>query len=144
MIEPWEMKLRLSNNPYLALVFFVSIYIFTTVVFGYGVVRIIKVISADHEYTKGFPIEFSGSKGETVSYIYNVKGKKYSAKMRTAIFFRRRKLYTVVYMQKNPNISFLKEHAVAVMIQNMIFLIFFNITILFAIYCIVKKRILRK
>lgn len=118
----------------------VVIYVFGLFYCGTNIFKIIRITVAEHECTKGIPIEFMFTKGATIRYVYFVNGKEYKSEMRTALFCITRKQYTVMYTKANPAVSVLKEHVIASTIQNSILLILLITSLYVLLYCTIKKH----
>ena len=118
----------------IVLLFFAVFY------YGASLVKVIRITTAAHEYTKGIPIDVSHGRTATITYVYYVNGAEYAAKMDTTIFYTIRREYTVIYMRANPAVSVLKEHVIGITIEDSAFFIFFTISVFALLYCAVRKR----
>ena len=119
----------------IVLLFFAVFY------YGASLVKVIRITTAAHEYTKGIPIDVSHGRTATITYVYYVNGAEYAAKMDTTIFYTIRREYTVIYMKANPAVSVLKEHVIGSTIENSILLTFLIASLCALLYCAVLKRL---
>jgi len=108
---------------------------------GSDIIKVIRITVAEHEYTKGIPIEVFHGRRATVTYVYYVNGERYKAKIDTTIFYTIRQEYTVIYMKANPAVSVLKEHVIGSTIENSILLTFLIASLCALLYCAVLKRL---
>ena len=119
----------------------VIMYVFGIFYCGTSIVKVIRITTAKHEYTVGFPIEIMYIKGATITYVYFVNGERYKAEIDTALFSITRKQYTVIYMKANPAVSVLKEHVIGSTIENSILLTFLIASLCALLYGVVTKRL---
>ena len=120
-----------------------GILVLSLAIFYYGAsfVKVIRITVAEHEYTKGIPIDVDHGRTATITYVYYVNGEEYEAKMDTTVFYTIRREYTVIYMKANPTVSVLKEHIIGSMIQDSLLLLIDIPLVCAWLYCVVLKRL---